>query len=338
MAISGNNRNRRRGSGVYAGSGGTAGNQVNAGGNGSRSRTVHNGAGGTRRGGGHGAAGSQPANTFRRTSINNNGVTGLVRPEDYNFKPERLRPITGYKGPAGFFRRGSEGYGYINKQGVTATARASKARTAKLLRNPLQPRRTTGPGGGIAPNIGSAINPSQPVSPANPVDFGAYQDSDYFDQLRQARTGYESEINPYQSELEGLQAKGNITGRTLYDELYNKAQDEFGQGVLSARDAASKRGLLVSGAFDRIRTGLANDWVGQQQDLYNTKGAGRINQLQRLRDAATQRFTQSLGDLQRASSARGSSYWQDLLNNRYQEAAQYANDYDPFHGFGLGGQ
>jgi hypothetical protein len=317
MAIGGNNKKRRTGRGTYAGTSNVAGSQVASGGNAARSRTVHNGAGGTRQGGGHGAAGSQPA-------VN-------------RFKPEALRSVDNYKGPAGFFRRGSAGYGYINKQGNTATAAPQRARSAQLLRNPLQPRRTTG---GIAPNIGGAINPARPAAPigtgpAHTPDFTTYQDADYFDDLRELQSGYEGEINPYLSELESLKSTSGIGGKTLYDTLYSKAQDEFGQNVLGARDAASKRGLLVSGAFDRTRSGLSGDWLQQQQDLYNRVGAGRISELQRLQQNAELRRQQALGNLQRAASARGQQYWQTLLANRYENAANSIPE-DPFYGFGLG--
>jgi len=52
------------------------------------------------------------------------------------------------------------------------------------------------------------------------------------------------------------------------------------QSVSDSRHAASRSGLLHSGAYDRTASGLGSDWLTQQDNLGNTYGQGAQNDLQ----------------------------------------------------------
>lgn len=292
----GNTRKRRTGKGVYAGSGNAPGSTVSVGGTHARSGVVHNGMGGAGGGGGATTGGSQPvAGAF------------TYKGKDYfRNKQGNLAALTGkYTG---------------NRISAAAGLKGIKAGT----RLP----------GTVAPSPGGPLQrpAAQPGQPA-PPDFTIWQDSQYGDDLRGVRNQYNAELNPILSELEGLQST-KFGGQTLYDSLYGRAQRDFTQNALSARDDASKRGLLVSGNFDRTRTGLADDFTGRQRELYSKYGEGRLAALRSQRDRLLGQQELDLGNLQRSASARGLEWWNQSLNNQYQ-GLQAASPQDPFYGFGL---
>lgn len=237
---------------------------------------------------------------------------------------QQARSGTVHNGAGGARQGGGARLGGSLARAGTLSGSLTRATPGK----PNKPKPTPG-----KPRVTPALAPA-PVRPAipTPPDFTLWQDSQYLDEVRGVRNQYESELNPVNSEIESLQTKG-LSGKTMYDSLYGRAQDDFGQSVFQARDDASKRGLLVSGAHNRTRTGLADDWITKQQGLSDQYGANRIAKLVASRQRMQLAQQQQMADLQRSSSARGQEWWRGRYDSQFDERLQGIPQ-DPTFGFG----
>jgi len=255
----GNNKVNNYSAGTYAGS------QVATGGQVGRPKTVHNGVGGAKQGGAN--------------------VGGSQR---------------------GFFRTGSGAYRFANGRGGLANVSGRPPAGSHLIANPLLskfakthrsqtrvslpkfPVATAGQGfderAPYVPVVGGGASPLTPVA-GDPVgsagdSFNGARDSEYWNSLRQEQRGYDDSVGPLLAKLQALRSFRPQTGKTLYDELYGRAQSQFGQDVSQSRHEASRSGLLRSGAYDRTASGLADRYYQGNADLESQYGLGAQNDLQ----------------------------------------------------------
>lgn len=166
----------------------------------------------------------------------------------------------------------------------------------------MAPRPTGGaaaPAGPAAPDTPGPVAGAPPIPQYNPQ----LQDSSYFMDLAGAQAGFDSALNPINSELSRLRYKG-VGGQTLYDSMFADAQRNFNYGVRDTRDQMHKVGLGRSGRFDRAAAGLGTDWVNQQRQLDETVGSTAINRLETQAAQARASFAQQQAALQMAAAAR----------------------------------
>jgi hypothetical protein len=150
-----------------------------------------------------------------------------------------------------------------------------------------------------------------------PPSFDAYRDADYWDAFRSEQRGYDDAVNPLLSELAGLQAKG-AGGKTIYDLMYERSNNDFRKSNMLQRDTASKQGLLRSGYGNEQSSALGESWLSQQDELNNKYGQGRISAIEQQRIKLQQQFDEAKRLMALAAADRGS---QNYLN---QTAASYA--------------
>lgn len=267
MALNGATNPKRYGAGVYTGSG------VNAGGQQGRMAISANGIGGAKPGGATPGA-SQPKPVARPVATSQ--ATALH---------------TSYPGKAVTTTFGAtEPYRSVIRNGKRVLVRLSQLTPAERAGKP--------PVAGTKPTTGApTLATGKPLDPLYNI-----HDSDYYNSYANEQYDLESQLNPIQSELAKL--RSNVGGKTLYDTMYERANQGFLQSVASSRDDASKSGLLRSGAYDRTAADLGQSWVAQQDELSNTVGSGRINMLEQNIQQQRSAFAQRQQLLEQAAAAR----------------------------------
>lgn len=294
---------KRRAAGVKVGSG------VASGGQNGRPKWAVNGVGGAK-GGGPTSKASHPKPQAHAGPVQPSVQQGLNQSFFERFQRQGGNAHN-FGGLANFVRSGAKGSPHA----------AGLLKYASWL--DLQAKKHPWVKGGPAPDVSVGSPPASTETSLTP-DFTAWRDAQYLDDERGLHGQIDAELNPVLSEMENLSAKG-ISGKTMYEALYSQAQGDFGKNVLSARDDASKRGLLVSGAFDNTRRGLNDSFASQSNELYNKYGQGRISALDTLKRRLEAQRVAGLADLQRAATARGREWWQGRVDNQYDEASQGAS-------------
>jgi hypothetical protein len=151
--------------------------------------------------------------------------------------------------------------------------------------------------------INKAPTPVQPVVQQPVVDpFNRYRDSQYWQDYAQQFAALRGQTRPFEAQIKGLQSQ--LNGKTLYDRLYEQAQNDLNTKLRESRFSASKRGLLRSGAQELASAGLGTAFSNQATDLSNQYGAGKINELQQNITDAKTGFQDALAQLSLAAINR----------------------------------
>lgn len=298
MALTGSTQNKRPGAGVYAGAGVARGGQQG------RPRAVHNGLGGAKPGGATPGA-SQPR-------------PGSARParQPVSYRRPAPAPIgtvpAGTPAPVGQWLK-------VVKNGKVVRMDRNKM-SPELLRKALAMQMNKPGGGGAVGGGGAATGPAAAgptaASPSPYVPQFAMHDSDYFMDLAGAQAGFDSELNPINSELERLRYKG-VGGKTLYDTMFDRAQQDFNYSVRDTRGDHASRGIGRSGRFDRAAAGLADQWTQGQRGLDEQYGATAINRLETQAAQRRASFAQQKSTLEMAAAARAQQRLQDYNASIY---------------------
>lgn len=232
---------------------------------------------------------------------------------------QNKRPGAGVYPGAGVAKGGQQGRNRLVANGAAAvksggyTPRATGAlagwmhpasvRHARPIANshgalrPGQPKYVTSPVGGAAvkPAPGVVAHPEY-------VPQFSLHDSDYFTQLADATHGYESQVGGINSDLARLQNR--VGGKSLYDTMFERAQNDYLHQMHGARDDMNKRGLRFSGAMDRGAGDLASGYADNQRGLDEQYGATAINSLNTQLAQQRAAFSQQQQLLEMAAASR----------------------------------
>ena len=144
-----------------------------------------------------------------------------------------------------------------------------------------------------------------PVAGANPAVAAqpvALEDSQYFSDLADAQYGFDQSLVGINSDLARLRA--NVGGKTLYDPMFERANQQFDQSKRGSRNELAQGNLLRSGAMNRRVGELAGSYADTQRQLDEEYGLTAVNRLET--QAAQQRaaFAQQQQALQMAAAQR----------------------------------
>lgn len=274
MALTGSIQNKRPGAGVYPGAGVAKGGQQG------RSALVSNGAASVKPGG------STPAASQRRVThpgaVNTGGPAAPARPA--NAAPY------GYHATLDRFAKEADPYRVIMRNGKRVTIRLSQMTPAEKVA--FANRNKT-----AAPTAGS---PAAPVTAAPPQV--ALEDSQYFMDLADAQYGLDQSLGGINADLTRL--RSNVGGKTLYDTMFERANQQFDQSKRGSRNELAQGNLLRSGAMNRRVGELAGSYADTQRQIDEEYGATAVNRLET--QAAQQRaaFAQQQQMLQMAAAQR----------------------------------
>lgn len=156
----------------------------------------------------------------------------------------------------------------------------------QIVRSSNPPATSPGNGGNqqpkpSAPSTPVGVTTPQPAAPPPQPDLRplTFKDSQYWMDWDAANRELRSRTDPLNAELASLQDTTKYGGQTLYDFMYQQAQDKWFQGVRSARDQAARAGALRSGRTQRNLLDMDGDLRNQQMQLNDTYWSGRINRL-----------------------------------------------------------
>jgi hypothetical protein len=187
------------------------------------------------------------------------------------------RPASTSVGRPGYFHDpySTTGWSFMNGGNhVAANVKVPGANNVRIS-NPYQTGLLTRPSTAPAP-----VAPGAPGTPAPAVTAYPLEDSQYQSDISTALMNMQKELNPWQSELQGLQAVNPQSGQTLYQTQLAAAQRATEGSRISGFANFGKQGLTRSGAKDQFAGQLADQYRTQTADLSNTVGANRINTLQ----------------------------------------------------------
>jgi len=273
MALTGSIQNKRPGAGVYPGAGVAKGGQQG------RSALVSNGAASVKPGGSTPAASARRVDTGGGASVPSRPV--VKRPEN--------APPYGYQATLDRFEKDADPYRRIMRNGKSVLVRLSQMTAAEKR---------------AFANRGKAPAGAAPVAgaPAGYVPQFSLEDSQYFMDLADAQYGLDQSLGGINADLARLRA--NVGGKTLYDTMFERANQQFDQSKRGSRNELAQGNLLRSGAMNRRVGELAGSYADTQRQLDEEYGATAVNRLET--QAAQQRaaFAQQQQMLQMAAAQR----------------------------------
>lgn len=272
MALTGSIQNKRPGAGVYPGAGVAKGGQQG------RSALVSNGAASVKSGG------ATPAASQRRVTQPGASPSLSSKPAA---RPANAAPY-GYQATLDRFEKEADPYRVIVRNGKRVTVRLSQMTPAEKLAFANRNKAGAAPVGGASPAVAA-----QPV---------ALEDSQYFTDLADAQYGFDQSLVGINSDLARLRA--NVGGKTLYDTMFERANQQFDQSKRGSRNELAQGNLLRSGAMNRRVGELAGSYADTQRQLDEEYGLTAVNRLET--QAAQQRaaFAQQQQALQMAAAQR----------------------------------
>lgn len=254
-------------SGIYPGSGIARGGQQG------RSAIMHNGIGGTRAGGGI-TAGSSPATSAARVVAQ----ATAARPPSAGTGIGTVAPGTPPPvANGGYLRVYIKG---ANGKYTIGTMHRSKMTPAQLhaaLASPLNKAAAAPtPESHADPAPGAQPDGAAPAPSLSPLSF---KDSNYWYDYDQAQRDYRAKVDPLNAERAALTDTAKYGGKTLYDVMFDEAQQKWTQDLRSTRDQQAKANLLRSGHGQNQLVDLDGVLRKTQTGISDQYGAGRLTSL-----------------------------------------------------------